>query len=284
MPAAVRSLPRLLPRLLLLAALAAGGAPRAEAQDVLEMLRAQRRDARLAEIVREIVAARDGRLPLRPPHVLGEPDPFMVRHDAAVARRAFLRDSLAQAERDRLARLAPPVLEWVRVPADRQYSFLSRFGETFWRVASTYEALPMDTRPTLELRGRLTAVFGAPTRNAAAAAQERYSGSEHVQFEYWLVVNDSIPLLVLDTDGPFGRGLLVAGDERHEHLLPQLKAALSEKLLDVRAPLPYVDYYHSFEQRQWFRAGFDGEQYFTVPVRTPAWARNFAGERWMIHR
>lgn len=275
---------RSLPALALLLALAALGAPRVEAQSVLDLLREQRRDARLAEIVREIETPYGGRLPARPPHALGEPSPYMLRHDAVVARRAFVRDSLARAERDSLARLAPAVLEWARVPADRQYSFLSRFGETFWRVATTYEALPMDTRPTLELRARLTAVFGAPTRNAAAAAQERYSGSEHVQFEYWLVVNDSIPVLVLDTDGPFGRGLLVAGDEQYEHLLPTLKAALSEKLMDVRMPLPYVDYYHSFEQRQWFRTGFDGEQYFTVPVRPPAWARNFAGERWMIHR
>jgi hypothetical protein len=137
---------------------------------------------------------------------------------------------------------------------------------------------------TLELRARLTQLFGTPTRNAAAAAQERYAGSEFVQFEYWLVVNDSIPLLVLDVAGPFGRGLLVAGDETQTEHVAHVRADLYARLLEAPPTVPFVDYYHDYERKQWFKAGFDGAAFFTEPIRTPRWARNFVGEKWRIHR
>ncbi|MEL6611607.1 MAG: hypothetical protein AAFQ53_05905, partial [Bacteroidota bacterium] len=141
-----------------------------------------------------------------------------------------------------------------------------------------------DTMQTLELRGRLTQLFGTPTRNAAAAAQERYAGSEYVQFEYWMVVNDTIPLLILDTEGPFGRGLLIAGESEQIDLMPTVKADLERRLLAAPPTVPFVDYYHDYERKAWFKTGYDGEAFFTEAIRTPRWARNFVGEKWTIHR
>src|SRR5690606_296284 len=129
---------------------------------------------------------------------------------------------------------------------DEQGPFIGEYGEVFWVAAPRLAAL--DTVATPRLRALLNGAFGAPTRNAAAAEQEGYAGSEHVQFEYWFAVNDSIPLLVLDRDGPFGRGLIVAGDEAHRRLLPLLAADLAARLARAR-PTPYADYYHAQERR-----------------------------------
>ena len=182
---------------------------------------------------------------------------------------------MARAEADSL-------LVWEKVQPGSQDGFIEDYRETFWRVIPSFS--PVDTMNTLELRGRLTLRFGTPTRNAAAARQERYSGSEHVQFEYWLVVNDTIPVLVMDTNGPFGRGLLIAGDERQLEVLGRIKADLTHRLLTAPPTVAFLDYYNDVETGRWFRTGFDGTAFFTNPVRRPRWARNFVGEKWLIHR
>ena len=143
----------------------------------------------------------------------------------------------------------------------------------------------IDTMGTPVLRGRLQAAFGKPTRNADALKKVGYSGSEYVQFEYWLVVNDSIPILAMDIDGPFGQGLLLAGPEVHERYLPQIKQDLTDRLVARRFSDPYVDYYLSYERDQWFRTGYNGSEYFQRTVRRPpGWSRRPRVDRWVIHR
>ena len=98
------------------------------------------------------------------------------------------------------------------------------------------------------------------------------------------MVNDSIPVLALDIDGPFGRGLMVATDEPHTDIVQALKADLADRLEAARRPDPWVDYYHSYERDQWFRTGFNGADAFTVAVRPPRWSGGAETERWVIHR
>jgi len=221
-----------------------------------------------------------------------EPDFYLILFDRATAAQQAVADSLrrlAEAARvDSTARALEAAemagtIRWHAVAAHEQGEFIASYREVYWHAINT--ATPLDTVDTPELRARLGALFGAPTRNAAAAEQEGYAGSEYVQFEYWLVADGEIPILVLDLNGPFGRGLLVAGDEGHLRQLARLKADLARRILDAGPPAPYADYYQSLDHGGWFRTGFDGETYFTNPVRTPRWAQQtHEGLRWRIYR
>ncbi|HEX8297629.1 MAG TPA: hypothetical protein VF594_00600 [Rubricoccaceae bacterium] len=258
-------------------------APAVRAQSVVEILQRQRLEARIAEAAAELgpfVAP-------RPVPLAETADPFDRAYAAIAARRRALADSArvaaaAQYLADSLAGI-PVRTVWNKVEPDEQGAFLERFREVFWR-ASDPRRLALDTTATPVVRGRLQSVFGRPTRNADALRQVGYTGNEYVQFEYWFVVNDSIPVLLLDLDGPFGRGLLLAGSEAFADQLPLLKADLSERLFAASGPAPFVDYYHSFERRQWYRTGYNGTEYFTVEIRPPGWVQSRAVDRWVIHR
>ena len=197
-----------------------------------------------------------------------------------------LRDELLNAEdfadlREAKVLGAAPI-RWRKFAAEDQGEFLDRYREVFWQSIGAPN--PRDTLATSHFRARLNGLFGAPTRNAAAMEQEEYAGSEFVQFEYWLIANDSIPILVLDIDGPFGRGLLVAADEAYTDIFAALKNDLYEYIFKSE-PTPYADYYNSRERRQWYRTGFDGTEYFIREVRRPRWAgRSSRDEKWRIFR
>ncbi len=273
--------PRRLVTLVLLAGLFA---PALRAQSVVDVLRQQRREARVAEIMAELGPL----VPPRPPVELGTPDPHTRAFRAIIAARgaaeaAFLAAEEAKADSlIRIARLAS--FHWQRVPPDGQGAFLEQYREAFWRAAQPQRGLFVDSLSTQLLRGRLQAAFGRPTRNADAQRRYGYGGSEYIQFEYWFVVNDSIPVLALDLDGPFGRGLVLASDEPHVDLLPRLKADLSAKLEGVDRLDPWVDYYHAYERQAWYRTGFNGTEHFTVEVRAPSWSGRDDAGRWIIHR
>ncbi len=267
----------------LLMALAPTLMPAAHAQTVVEVLRQQRLEAR----VREAAEALPPAVPPQPVALGAPPDLFDRAYLAIKARRAVVRDSLeaavaAQYLADSLAG-TPDRIVWTKVEPGAQGAFLERFRETYWR-ASDPRRLALDTTATPAVRGLLQSVFGRPTRNADALRQVGYTGNEFVQFEYWFIVNDSIPVLLLDLDGPFGRGLLLAGAEAYAEQLPELKEDLSRLLFAESGPEPFVDYYHSYERRQWFRTGYNGADYFTVPIRPPGWVRSRAVDRWIIHR
>ncbi len=258
--------------------------PVSSAQDVVQVLQRQRQEARLAEILAE----RGPLLAPRPVVEVGEVDRWTRAFRAVEAARQAARDSLVaadEAKADSLIRLAQLAsLRWRKVEPDAQQSFLEQYRETYWEAAYPGPSLLVDTSSTALLRGRLQAAFGRPTRNADALRRHGYGGSEFVQFEYWFVVNDSIPILALDIDGPFGQGLMVASDERYASLLRPIRADLSARLDAARRPDPWVDYYHSFERRQWYRTGFNGADQFTVEVRPPRWSGRSDTDRWIIHR
>lgn len=246
------------------------------------MLQDQRRQAVLNAAAESVPAPEPRAL-----HFFPQTDPVLAVLDARDARRQFVADSTARARLDSLAEAAAAadtLFEWRKVGPSNQSGFIADYRETFWRALSGFGFSPIDTMSTLELRSRLTQRFGTPTRNAAAARQERYAGSEFVQFEYWLVANDSIPVLVLDTHGPFGRGLLIAADERQRDLFVRIKRDLSRRLLTAPPTVEFVDYYHDPEEKQWYKTGFDGSSFFTEAIRRPRWSRNFQGEKWVIHR
>lgn len=181
----------------------------------------------------------------------------------------------------------PPVLDavaWSKVAASEQEAFLDRFGEVLWtNEGMRFTAL--DTTATPELRARLNDRFGAPTRTAVARSVRGFEGSLDVQFEYWFVVNDSIPFVALDVDGPFGKGLVLAGDLDDAAVLGQLKRGLTETLMARPALMAYVDYYRHRERGQWVRTGYDGERFFVVEIDRPRWVgRRSESGRWYLFR
>jgi hypothetical protein len=176
-------------------------------------------------------------------------------------------------------------IEWDRVAPAEQAAFLDRFGEALWSVEGMEAFTPVDTLATPEVRARLFGAFGAPTRTAIARGVEGFEGSIDVQFEYWFVVNDSIPFVALDADGPFGRGLVLAGDYADTEVLGQLKRDLTHRLLRDDRLMPYVDYYYSRSRDQWFRTGFDGTDYYAEEIDRPRWARRRSETgRWYLFR
>jgi hypothetical protein len=141
--------------------------------------------------------------------------------------------------------------------------FKDEHGDTDWSFLGASTQLTFfDTTYTRDLRARLQAQFGDPTQTLADLPDTSRIGE--AQFEYWFVVNDSIPVRVTDANGPRDRGLIVATDRRLRDRLPDLRAAL---LRPLRRPerAPYVDYYYDTTDegtRRWYRAGFDGQSFF----------------------
>lgn len=253
----------------------------AQTTDVVDLLVQQRKEARIAELLDELGASAEPRPPVHP----GEMTLYRLWAERNLARLKAIADSQA-AEEERAAVhanvLGAAPIRWRKFAAEDQGEFLDRYREVFWQSIGTSN--PRDTLATSHFRARLNGLFGAPTRNAAAMEQEEYAGSEFVQFEYWLIANDSIPILVLDIDGPFGRGLLVAADEAYTDIFAALKNDLYEHIFKSE-PTPYADYYNSRERRQWYRTGFDGTEYFIREVRRPRWAgRRSRDEKWRIFR
>lgn len=146
--------------------------------------------------------------------------------------------------------------------------YRNRFSDTKWAFFGSGTRLTfLDTTRTRDLRARLQAHFGEPTYTPAEANLDRWgrqpdsTRDDLVQFAYWFVVNDSIPVRVTDADGPTGRGLIVSTDRAYRDQLLGLRAALLQPLQrEERAP--YVDYYYNDEAGHWYRVGFDGQSFF----------------------
>lgn len=139
--------------------------------------------------------------------------------------------------------------------------FRKRFADTEWSfLGATPDHTFFDTTRTRALRARLQAQFGDPTRTLGDASADA-NRSDRAQFEYWFVVNDSIPVRVMDPRGPRGRGLILSAERSYRDRLQLLRDALLAPLRrSERAP--YVDYYYDDRLGRWYRTGFDGRAFF----------------------
>lgn len=155
--------------------------------------------------------------------------------------------------------------------------FERRFEDTRWAYLGGEELTPIDTMLTRDLRARLEARFGPPTKTLADVAHRRNQlREEYVQFEYWLVVNDTIPVRVMDVNGPFDRGIVFSGDARHRGRLSAIRRALLGPLITEGERAPYVDYYFEREEQVWYRTGFDGDTFFLTRI---PWSALVPGRR-----
>ena len=209
------------------------------------------REARLRALVRRHLQQRGQRLPAHPIESLPTPT-----------------DSLfARGGKGSVASDDPPFpLEDVR-PVRRQEKsrFRDRFADTNWAfLGETPGHAFLDTARTSDLRARLQEEFGAPTWTLADTSLKN-PPVEPSQFEYWFVVNDSIPVQVMDPEGPEGRGLIVAVARSYRTQLRSLRDALLASLQRTdRAP--HIDYYYNVRRERWYRTGFDGQSFFLEQI------------------
>lgn len=162
------------------------------------------------------------------------------------------------------------VTSWDLIPKLGRDWFRKEFAEVRWAYIGSNSLSVLDTTFTRDLRARLEAEFGSPTQTIADLDHSKsVRPAEYIQFEYWFVVNDSIPLMVMDVNGPFERGLVVASSHSYSNILPAVKQAFIERLSNSRKKAPYADYYYLPEQRMWFLAGFDGEKHYLERISKP---------------
>ena len=149
---------------------------------------------------------------------------------------------------------------------------LAPYVDYYYNYASRRN--PLDTVETKEIRARMQSRFGPPTRTLVELDYSRgLRREEYIQFEYWFILNDSIPMMVMDVNGPFEQGIVVAGDHRYRNILYTMRQSFLGRMMHEETLAPYVDYYYNYASRRWYRTGYDGQQFFTDPIGQPNLAR-----------
>jgi hypothetical protein len=158
----------------------------------------------------------------------------------------------------------------VKVANNERADFERRFGRFNMTGVGFQGGSVIDQLPTSEIRSRLQAVYGDPTMRLEDFIGVRdVRPANSIQFEYWFVVNDSIPMMVLDIDGPFTRGLVYAGAVDFVDLMPEIKRYLSRKLMNVNRPGEFEDVFYSPERNTWFRVSYKAGNYETEEITRP---------------
>ena len=160
--------------------------------------------------------------------------------------------------------------EFEKVTEDKWGWFMNKIENVKLTGQGLYDKQEIDSIQTNKLRARLQAAFGEPTKTIEDLIDgPRFRPGEAIQFEYWFTVDDSIPFMVLDIDGPFGEGLVYGGASKYIDLMPQIKRTFSKKLMNVDSPAQYQDYFYSPERDQWFKVEYKNGEYSTEKIESP---------------
>lgn len=165
----------------------------------------------------------------------------------------------AQFEEAKIEKISKEHAEW----------FDKRFSGFKWTGQGLNQQTELDLLDTPEIRARLEAEFGAPTLKIGDLInRDDFRLGQAIQFEYRFVVNDSIPLIVLDVFGPFGRGLSYTGASRYIDLMPQIKRTLSKQLMNEE-PAEFHDFYYSADREKWFKVTYINGRYSSEEINEP---------------
>lgn len=160
--------------------------------------------------------------------------------------------------------------EFEKVTKDKWGWFMNKIENVKLTGQGLYDKQTIDSVDTIKLRARLQAAFGEPTKTLEDLIDgERFRPGEAIQFEYWFTVDDSIPFMILDVDGPFGTGLVYGGASKYIDLMPQIKRTFSQKLMGVDSPAQFQDYFYSPEREQWFNVTYQNGEYTTEKIDSP---------------
>lgn len=162
-----------------------------------------------------------------------------------------------------------PVIK--KVETSEKANFQRQFRDIIWTGMGMQGATTMDHLPTSELRARFQALYGNPTQTLEHLVNKPdFRAAECVQFEYWFVVNDSIPVMILDIDGPFATGLVYGVASRYIDLMPGIKRSLSNNMMGVREMGEYTDYFYSPERNEWYEVSYREGQFNNRKIDRPA--------------
>jgi hypothetical protein len=158
----------------------------------------------------------------------------------------------------------------IKVANSERAEFERRFGNFNMTGVGFQGGAVVDQLPTSEIRSRLQAVYGDPTMRLEDFIGVRdVRPANSIQFEYWFVINDSIPMMVLDIDGPFTRGLVYAGAADFVDMMPEIKRYFSRVLMNVNRPGEFEDVFYSPERNIWFRVSYKAGNYETEEITRP---------------
>jgi hypothetical protein len=240
----------------LVCGMGSAGPPRVEAQSVIEIYQRQYYRQRALDWIRQSGERVVPRLVQSVPAPL---DSIM-----AVAQESHSQDSAAEEPS------LPPFRTVQRIPKLARGYFERRFEGLAWVFVGANRLAPLDTMMTRELRARLEAQFGKPTRTLVDdGPAELVAAGDIFQFEYWFVLDDEIPFIITDVNGPFERGIAVSTAEPYSDVVLQIRDVLLKPILDSEQRAPFVDYYYDDEVSRWYRTGYDGDHFFLDPVKRP---------------
>ncbi len=232
----------------------------ASGQSIVDIYRRQQ----MLREVQQHLKSNGGRYAIRPPRFL--PAPL----DTVRGLRSATSDSAVGSEPVSVMQ----VQRWQRVPKLGQSWFRKEFSDRNWVFLGNDRVTPLDTMMTRDIRARLQEHFGKPTRTLGDFdARAGIGEGEIFEFEYWFVLNDTIPLIITDVNGPFERGVVASTVVEHATKLLQIRDLFLSPLLTSDRRAPYVDYYYDDELVQWYRAGFNGEVFFLEPISSPGMNR-----------
>lgn len=160
--------------------------------------------------------------------------------------------------------------EFEKVTEEKWGWFMNKIENVKLTGQGLYDKQGIDSMATSKIRARLQAVFGEPTKTLEDLINgPKFRPGEAIQFEYWFTVDDSIPFMILDVDGPFGEGLVYGGASKYIDLMPQIKRTFSRKLMEVEEPAPFQDYFYSPEREQWFNVTYKDGEYQAKEIDSP---------------
>ena len=193
-------------------------------------------------------------------------------------------DTKAQVIQDKLSELSwnallaslPDPLETFGITSIRLISKLESpsyeklFSEADWAFMGSSTRSAIDTMKTADIRSRLQHHYGSPTRTLSELGYpDSLRREDVVQFEYWFIANGNIPVIVMDVNGPWDRGVVLAAEMKFRSKLELIKKTLLEQLPGRPDRKPFIDYYYNFDQRTWYLTGFDGASFFDQRIQRP---------------
>jgi hypothetical protein len=179
-----------------------------------------------------------------------------------------------EADVERVANRRFTVRSWHNVDVKQEARFMALFNSREWAFIGASTRQRVDTTRTSDLRARMQATFGHPTRTLAELGPvSLLSRDQIIEFEYWFVLNDSIPVIVMDTNGPWDRGVVLASSIENREVLADLKAQFLGQLLDGNSRNAFADYYYNPEQDAWYVTGYDGAYFYDRRIEPPDLAK-----------
>jgi hypothetical protein len=149
-------------------------------------------------------------------------------------------------------------------------SYTKLFSEADWSFMGSTTRSAIDTMKTADIRARLEYHYGAPTQTLAEIGYpDSLRREDVVEFEYWFLANGNIPVTILDVNGPWDRGIVLAAEMKYRSKLDLIKKILFEQLTKQPNRKQFIDYYYNFDQRAWYLTGFDGVRFFDQRIKRP---------------